>query len=77
MYVFICQYELLFRSINVDSGEALECVDWHKGDQSVELLGAVFILVTLTVKTDTDAVLNVTDTTFPDGLVQARVDADI
>ena len=40
-------------------------------------MSGVFVLVTLAVESDTDAVLDVADSTLPDGLVQAGVDADI
>ena len=67
----------LFRGVDVDSGESLEGVDRDKGDQGVQLLGGVLVLVALAVKAHTDAVLDITDSALPDGLVQAGVDADI
>merc|ERR1711917_42327 len=70
--------ELLFtRWHDVDSLELLEGVDWDVSDQSVKFLGRVFVLVSLSVKPGTDSVLNVSDSTFPAGLVQTGVDSDI
>ena len=68
---------ILFGSIDVDSSETLESVYWDECDKGVKLLCWIFIFVSFTVKSDSDSVLDVTDSTFPDSLVQARVDTNI
>ena len=67
----------LFWGINVDSWKTLESVDWDEGDKSVQFLSWVLVFVTLAVKANTDTVLDVTDSTLPNGFVQTGVDADV
>ena len=67
----------LFGGINVHGLETLVRVNRDVGNKSVQLVGGVFVLVSLSVKSDSDSVLDVLDTVFPDGLVQASVDSDV
>ena len=62
---------VLFGGINVHSSEPLVCVYRDKGNKSVKLLSRIFIFIALAVETDSDAVLDVTNATFPHCLVQA------
>ena len=57
--------------------ETLESVYWNVCYVSVEFVGAVFVLVSLSVKSDSDTVLDVSDTVFPNSFVQSRVDSNI
>lgn len=67
----------LFGGINVHGLETLVRVNRDVGHKSVQLVGGVFVLVSLSVKSDSDSVLHVLDTVLPDGLVQASVDSDV
>ena len=67
----------LLGGVNINGLEALESVDWDVGDEGVELVGRIFVFVTFAVESDTNTVLNVTDTMLPDSLVQAGVDSDV
>lgn len=67
----------LFGGINVHGLETLVSVNRDVGNKSVQLVGGVFVLVSLSVKSDADSVLDVLDTVLPDGLVQTGVDSDV
>ena len=67
----------LLGGVNINGLETLESVDWDVGDEGVELVGRIFVFVTFAVESDTNTVLNVTDTMLPDSLVQAGVDSDV
>ena len=67
----------LLSGVNINGLEALEGVNWDVGDESVDLVGRIFVFVTFAVNSDTNTVLDVTDTMLPDSLVQAGVDSDV
>ena len=69
----------LLGGFNVLSLETLESslLDVDMGDEGVQLVGGVLILVTHAGKTDTHPVGNMFDTLAPDSLVQSGVDPHV
>ena len=67
----------LFSGIDIDSSESLESVNWDECDKGVKFLCRVFVFVSLSVESDADSVLDISNSALPDGLIQARVDTNI